>query len=67
MDTQLIEALLLEREGYVRRNLPDRVKQVDEALRAAGYKSASAKVETATAEPEVETASKPAPKKRTAR
>lgn len=66
MNTHLIESLLQEREGYVRRNLPDRVKQVDEALRNAGYKSAP-KVETATAEPEVETAAKPATKKRTTR
>lgn len=66
MNTQIIEALLIEREGYVRRNLPDRVKQVDDALRQAGYTKASAIVETATAEPVVERASKPATRKRAA-
>lgn len=66
MNTQIIEALLIEREGYVRRNLPDRVKQVDEALRNAGYTKTSAPVETATAEPVVERAAKPATRKRAA-
>ena len=67
MDKQLIDALLSERAGYVMRGLKDRVKQVDDALRAAGYSAGAPKVETATAEPEIETASKPAPKKRTTR
>jgi len=66
MNTQLIDALLIEREGYVRRNLPDRVKQVDAALRDAGYTKTSAPIETATAEPVVERASKPATRKRAA-
>jgi len=35
-----IEALLIEREGYVRRGRQDRVKSVDEALRQLGYGSA---------------------------
>jgi hypothetical protein len=64
MNTQLIDALLIEREGYVRRNLPDRVKQVDIALRDAGYTKTSAPIETATAEPMVERAAKPATRKR---
>ena len=64
MNTQLIESLLIEREGYVRRNLPDRVKQVDIALRDAGYTKNSAPIETATAEPMVERAAKPATRKR---
>ena len=64
MNTQLIDALLIEREGYVRRNLPDRVKQVDIALRDAGYTKTSAPIETATAEPIVERAAKPATRKR---
>ena len=64
MDTKLIEALLIEREGYVRRNLPERIKAVDEALRNAGYTKTSTPVETATAEPVVEKASMPATKKR---
>jgi hypothetical protein len=64
MNTQLIDALLIEREGYVRRNLPDRVKQVDVALRDAGYTKTSAPIETATAEPVVERAAKPVTRKR---
>lgn len=67
MDKQLIEALLTERAGYVMRGLKDRVKQVDDALRAAGYSSGAPVVETASVQPDVETASKPAPKKRTSR
>lgn len=67
MDKQLIDALLNERAGYVMRGLKDRVKQVDDSLRAAGYSSSAPVVETATAQPDVETASKPAPKKRTSR
>lgn len=64
MNNQLIQALLIEREGYVRRNLPERVKQVDEALRAAGYTKTSTPVETATAEPVAERAAKPSTRKR---
>lgn len=64
MNNQIIEALLIEREGYVRRNLPDRVKQVDVALRDAGYTKISTPVDTATAEPKVERAAKPATRKR---
>ena len=64
MNTHLIDSLLIEREGYLRRNLPDRVKQVDIALRDAGYTKTSAPIETATAEPVVERAAKPATRKR---
>lgn len=65
MNKQIIEALLTEREGYVRRNLPDRVKQVDEALRHAGYTADKpATVETATADPVAERAAKPVTRKR---
>lgn len=65
MNSQLIEALLTERAGYVARGLKDRVKQVDDALAHAGYKTSV--VETAAVEPDVETAAKPAVKKRTGR
>lgn len=34
-----IAGLLRERQGYVNRNLPDRIKQVDEQLKLYGYKS----------------------------
>ena len=44
-----IQALLVERAGYVQRNLPSRVKAVDEALEALGYKGE--RRETASLEP----------------
>lgn len=50
-----IEALLIEREGYVRRGKQDRVKAVDEALRQLGYGSVvreSEPVEVAVVEAE---------------
>jgi len=43
-----IESLLVEREGYVRRGLKDRVKAVDESLRELGYEAKY--VETASVE-----------------
>lgn len=49
---KLIEALLVEREGYVRRNLPDRVKLIDAELAKLGAKP----LEAATVEPEAERA-----------
>lgn len=53
-----IEALLVERVGYERRGLKDRVAAVDVQLRALGYKSAHLddKVESATVEPPAERA-----------
>ena len=59
-----IEALLVEREGYVRRGLKDRAKQVDDALSALGYKQNAPKQETATVEPEAERAVVPRASKR---
>lgn len=44
-----IQALLVERAGYVQRNLPARVKAVDQALEALGYKKESR--ETASIQP----------------
>lgn len=38
-DQKQIDALLIERAGYERRGLPDRVKAVDEALKGAGYEA----------------------------
>jgi hypothetical protein len=55
-----IEALLTERRGYVIRGLTDRVAAVDAALAALGY----AAVETATAEPQSETATRKKPTRR---
>lgn len=57
-----INALLIEREGYIRRGLKDRVKQVDDALAALGYKHASR--EAASVEPESERAVVPRANKR---
>jgi hypothetical protein len=45
------DALLFEREGYIRRNLPDRVAEVDKLLRALDGKAEPAPVEQATAAP----------------
>lgn len=47
-----IEGLLVEREGYVRRGLKDRVAAVDAELAALGYRKTKA-------EPQVETAAAP--------
>lgn len=57
-----IEALLIEREGYVRRGLKDRVKQVDAVLDSLGYKTS--KRESAAIEPESERAIVPRANKR---
>jgi len=47
-----IDALLQERAGYVKRNLPERVKSVDDALRRLGFDQ-----KYMTEEPQIETAS----------
>jgi len=57
-----IKALLVERAGYVARNLSKRVAAVDDALAALGHKTT--KVETASFEPATEKANKPQPTKR---
>lgn len=59
-DARLIAALLEERRGYVARQLTDRVADVDAALAALNY----AATETATAEPQVETATRKKPTRR---
>ncbi len=63
-----IEALLVEREGYVRRGLKDRVKAVDAALRELDFdhKYMTDEVETASVEPVAERAVVKAAKKRKA-
>ena len=45
MSDPMIEALLLERLGYERRGLTDRVAEVDEQLAARGYTKAVARSE----------------------
>lgn len=54
-----VEALLIEREGYRRRGLHDRVAQVDAQLALFGIA-----VETASVQPDTETASRPKPRAR---
>jgi hypothetical protein len=56
-----IAALLEERRGYVARRLADRVAAVDTALAALNY----AVTETATIEPQPETATRKKPTRRT--
>jgi uncharacterized protein (UPF0335 family) len=52
-----IEALLVERAGYERRGLKDRVKAVDAALRDLGFDHKyMPEVEVASVEPVLETA-----------
>lgn len=51
-----IDALLIEREGYVRKGLKESVEQVDAALRGLGYQDApTPDVELASVEPVTET------------
>jgi hypothetical protein len=61
-----IEALLVERLGYERRGLKDRIAAVNEQLRALGYSERYARpeVETATTEPQVERSIRGKTKKR---
>jgi hypothetical protein len=63
-----IEALLIEREGYIRRGLKDRVKAVDAALRELDFdhKYMTDEVETASVQPVAERAVVKAAKKRKA-
>jgi len=58
MSSKEVQALLTEREGYVRRGLKNRVKAVDEALKAYGIavESAPTEVESASINHEVEQA-----------
>ena len=63
-----IDALLVEREGYVRRGLKDRVKAVDAALRELDFdhKYMTDEIETAAVEPVAERATRKAAPKRKA-
>ncbi len=63
-----IEALLIEREGYVRRGLKDRVKAVDASLRELDFdhKYMTDEIETASVELVAERAVVKAAKKRKA-
>jgi hypothetical protein len=62
-----VEALLVERAGYERRGMKDRVKAVDAALREVGFDHkymTEPEIETAAFEPVVERAVVKAAKKR---
>lgn len=61
-----VEALLIERAGYERRGLKDRIKAVDAALRELDFdhKYMGDEVETASVQPVVERAVVKAAKKR---
>ena len=64
-----IESLLVERAGYERRGLKDRVKAVDVALREVGFDHkymSEPEIETAAIEPVAERAVVKAAKKRKA-
>jgi len=60
MSAQIIAALLEERRGYVARGLANRVAAVDAALAALNYHV----TETATIEPQTETATRKKPLRR---
>lgn len=62
MSEKLINALLVERKSLEARGLKDRIKAVDEQLKALGY---SVK-ETASIEPQMETAAASKPRRRKA-
>ncbi len=62
MNNKQIEALLVEKEGYIRRGLKDRAKQVDDVLASLGYTVK----EVARVEPESERAVMPRATKRKA-
>ena len=64
-----VESLLVERAGYERRGLKDRVKAVDAALRELGFEHkylSEPKIETASIEPVAERATRKAVSKRKA-
>ena len=66
MTSKYIQALLVERAGYERRGLADRVKVVDAALREVGFehKYLTDIAETATVEPPTERATQKRAQKR---
>jgi hypothetical protein len=57
-----IQTLLIERDGYRRRGLIERVEAVDEALAALGYRAID--IETMTVEPSTEQAKRKSPRRR---
>jgi uncharacterized protein (UPF0335 family) len=64
-NTKLVDALLIERAGYERRGLVERVKQVDSALRELGFDHKyMTDIETASVVVEVERAAMRSPNKK---
>ena len=61
-----VAALLLEREGYLRRGRQDRVAMIDQALRDIGFEHdyLTTPVETASVQPIVETTTRKKPTQR---
>lgn len=59
-NNKLIQALLVERDGYVRRGLAERIEAVDASLHELGYNA----VETADVDPGTERAINPKQRKR---
>lgn len=59
-NARLIAALLEERRGYLARQLEQRIAEVDAALAALNYSV----TETATVEPQIETATRKKPLRR---
>jgi hypothetical protein len=67
MGINIINALLLERHGYIQRGLHERAAMVNDVLRGLGYvEKDSDTVEVASVEPATEHAAKRRTKKRTA-
>lgn len=64
MNEKMIEALLVERKGVEVRGLKDRIKAIDEQLKALGYVGKEKPVEVASAKPEMEFASPAKPRRR---
>lgn len=62
MEKKLIDALLVEREGYVRRGKMDRVAQIDALLKKVD--AVADEVDTATVDAADERAIMPRPRKR---
>jgi len=63
MEKKLIDALLAEREGYIRRGKMDRVAQIDALLKKVDV-AADDQVDIATVQPADERAIMPRPRKR---
>lgn len=66
-EDRMIAGLLREREGYVRRDMTDRVTQVDEQLALRGYKPPADDRKTSEADGEAQARTTPPKGRRAAR